>query len=102
MLAPLRSVGVQTVIHVNRPHPQSARPIRSQRRKERRRINSATEGNDEPDIGEARQQVSQVGRKPLWAERLRGPYSGFSENTPKDAMRAERAARSSSRGMASS
>jgi hypothetical protein len=90
------------VVYVNSSNSQPLRPMCGQRRKQRRRINSAAECNDDPNIGETRQQFSQVSSEPLSAEWLRGYFSGVSENTPKDEIRAERDARNSSRGSASS
>ena len=39
------------MIHVNRAHPQSLRPIRNQRRQQRRGIDAAAEGDYEPHSG---------------------------------------------------
>ena len=63
------------VIDVNGSHPQPLDPLRSQRRKQHRRINSAAECNNQPDVGEARQQLSQARNEPLRAEWLRGYLS---------------------------
>jgi hypothetical protein len=90
------------VVYVNRSNSQPLRPMCSQRSEQRRRINSAAQGDDDPNIGETRQQFSQVSSEPLRAEWLRGYFSAVSENSPKDAIRAERDARNSSRGIASS
>ena len=90
------------MIDVNGSYAQPPGPLRRQCRKQRRRINSTTERNNQPNIGEARQQLRQARNEPLRAEWVRGgqPYS--SEYSPNDEIRAVRAARNSSRGMASS
>ena len=102
MRGPIRSVWMDPVIDMNGSQAPPFDPLRRQCREQRRRINSAAECNNQPNIGETRQQLRQVGNEPLRAEWVRGqpPYS--SENSPNDAIRAERAARNSSRGMASS
>lgn len=92
-----------SVIDVRGPEPQGLRPIYRKRTEQRRRINSAAQGDENAHLGIARQKTRQTLRKPPRTELLcRDCYSGVSENTPNDAIRAERAARSSSRGMASS
>jgi hypothetical protein len=63
---------MNTVIDMNGPHPQSLEPRRSQGRQQHRRINSTAECNNQPDVGEARQQLSQARHQPLRAEGLRG------------------------------
>jgi hypothetical protein len=90
------------MIHMGGANQQSLRPMSGQGRQQRRRVNPAAECDQNPNIGEARQQVSQAGGEPLRAERVRGFYSGLSENTPNEEIRAERDARNSSRGIASS
>ena len=102
MRSPLRSVWMDSVIDMNGSYAQPRDPLRRQGREQRRRINSAAECNNQPNIGETRQKLCQAGNEPLRAEWVRGqpPYS--SENSPNDAIRAERAARNSSRGRASS
>ena len=90
------------VIDMNGSHPQPLEPVRGQRRKQRGRINSAAECNNQPDVGEARKQPGQARNEPLRAEGLRGYLSALSEKVPKEAIRSERATRNSSRDMASS
>jgi hypothetical protein len=58
------------VVDVQRSHPQPRDPMRSQRREQHRRINSAAECNNQ--IRVARQQISQTCDEPLRAEWLRG------------------------------
>lgn len=94
---------MQSVIHVDCSQFQCLRPMRGQRRKQRRGIDAAAQRDADAYFGIARQNFGQTLRKPPGTELLRrGVYSGVSENTPNDATFADRAARSSSRGIASS
>jgi hypothetical protein len=89
------------VIDVGSAHPprQAARQCTQQGG----RVNTTAEGDQQAHIRIARQKLRQVICQPLRTELLpRDSQSELSENTPKDAIRAERAARSSSRGSASS
>jgi hypothetical protein len=81
------------MIDVQGSHSQPLDPLCSQRRQQHRRINSAAECNYQPNIWEARQQISQAREKPLRAERLRGfLFLGLGELAEGcDACRARRA-----------
>jgi hypothetical protein len=92
---------MQSVVDVyGTEHARSA-PERTQRRKERRGVGAAAEGDAQRQIREARQQLGEAPAEPAGAEFLglsaHRPAAGqaaFSENTPKEAIFAARAARS--------
>jgi len=69
--APLTRGGVQTVIHMDRTKPEGLAPARGKSRKQRRRVNSAAQGNTQCDIGKPRHERRELRGKPVGTELAR-------------------------------
>jgi hypothetical protein len=85
------------MVDMQGPQPGQFAASRCKCRQQRARINSTAEGDDDPYIGVAWQQIGQSPQQPLRAERVcragwigRSGYSESSENTPNEAIRSER------------
>ena len=91
------------MVHVDGAKVQCLGTVLRQSCKQRRGINTAAERYQDVHIWKMRQQGGQPREEPAAAKGLpRRFYSEPSEKTPKEEIFAERAARSSSRGNASS